>query len=251
MHQLLLIATLTIVALTASLGASRARPDDCAVPGQPHVLIEYRRTGGFAGFRDSLVIDETGHAVLTRRQSNPVEFDLDQLAVDELVAALKAAGFPENAGDYPSMGVISDGFTYVVTYRGATDHTETTAVPDFLQPILNLLDRIVAQAGQLQHARSASSSPRQDVPDARRALVSPHLAAAPKPLHDGEQAGQRSEDDRDRDAPIDGRRAHRWLLPARTQMRPWGASDRGAEILPLQCAGNQDLLSLPNRLLIA
>ncbi|MBI2760919.1 MAG: hypothetical protein HYX51_05785 [Chloroflexi bacterium] len=42
----------------------------------------------------------------------------------------------------------ADGFDYVVTYRGATVHTETTAGPDFLQPALNLLDRIVSGAGR-------------------------------------------------------------------------------------------------------
>jgi hypothetical protein len=147
MHRLLVIAALTVLALTSTLSTSIVRADDCD-GGSPSTLVEYRRTGGFAGFRDDLVIDTAGHAVITRRFGGSAEFDLDQGTLDELVAALDAAGFPENAGEYLSPGVVSDGFTYVVTYRGATIRTETTAEPDFLKPALKLLDSIVAGAGR-------------------------------------------------------------------------------------------------------
>jgi len=96
--------------------------------------IKFERTGGFAGIRlaTDFALNE-----LPADQANQIRGLLNEMHFDEL---------PERI-----MGkqVIPDAFTYVITveYDG-TQHTVTTsdgAIPEKLQPFLDLLNQIAYQ----------------------------------------------------------------------------------------------------------
>jgi hypothetical protein len=114
----------------------------CARASSSEVLIEYRRSGGFAGFDDQLVIKENGEATLTRR-ADRTEFALDSETVDRLQALLAEAKFSQLRREYLPSQQGSDLFEYVVTYNGHTVRTMDGAVPSSLQPILEALNQVV------------------------------------------------------------------------------------------------------------
>ena len=118
----------------------------CAKAGSSETLIEYSRTGGIAGFDDRLVIRANGRATLTRRDQ-PSEFVLDRETLARLQALLDDAQFTRLDAEYLPSGQGADLFTYVLTYRGHTVRTMDTAVPEALQPALDLLNQIVASHG--------------------------------------------------------------------------------------------------------
>ncbi len=103
------------------------------------VLVDYERNGGFAGFSDHLTIDNNGHATLTRRASAK-DFDLSRDELSQLQAVFQNAGFatlPENS---MPKAVPPDAFTYVITYQGHRVKTADSAVPQSLQPVLEVLN---------------------------------------------------------------------------------------------------------------
>jgi len=108
----------------------------------PEMLVEYRRSGGFAGVDDHLVIQENGQATLTR-SAQQYQFVLDRDTMNELETFLDNAEFSKLHGQYlpPRRG--SDLFEYVIACRGHTVRTVDTAVPEALQPVLELLNHII------------------------------------------------------------------------------------------------------------
>jgi len=115
----------------------------CAKAGPSETLVEYNRTGGIAGFNDRLVIQANGQATLTRRDQSS-EFVLDRDTLTRLQALLDDAQFTQLDAEYRPSGSGADLFTYVITYRGHTVRSMDTAVPEALQPALELLKQIVA-----------------------------------------------------------------------------------------------------------
>jgi hypothetical protein len=114
----------------------------CGRASSSDVLIEYRRSGGFAGLDDHLVIKKNGEAVLTRR-SERYEFTLDTDTMEHLQGLFAEAEFSQLRREYLPSRQGSDLFEYVVTYRGRTVRTMDGAVPSSLQPTLEALNRIV------------------------------------------------------------------------------------------------------------
>ncbi len=109
--------------------------------------IEYRRSGGIAGFDDHLSIDGTGKATLTRRSARS-EFVVDRATLDQLYALFDKAQFSKLGKEYLPSGKGADLFQYEVAYNGHTVRTADTAVPPALQPILDSLNQIVQTGGQ-------------------------------------------------------------------------------------------------------
>ena len=110
-------------------------------------LIEYRRSGGFAGLDDCLVINVNGETTLSRKAEH-CEFALDSDTMKHLQTLFDNADFSKLRREYlpPRQG--SDLFEYVVTYKGHTVRTMDTAVPESLQPILESLNQIVENGGK-------------------------------------------------------------------------------------------------------
>jgi hypothetical protein len=128
------VVFLMLIALAAILMGCSANPET--------TLLEYQRTGGIAGIDDRLVIDSTGKAALTRKDQ---EFSFS-LSADELKALqneLVAANFGQLADDYTPGQPGADLFDYRLTYDGHTVHMVDTAVPEAMQPILDMLYQLI------------------------------------------------------------------------------------------------------------
>lgn len=110
--------------------------------GPVPVLVEYERTGGFAGMIDHLIIDANGHATLTRR-SGAREFDLSRDQLSQVEAVFQSSGFAGIDENSMPRTVPPDAFTYVITYQGHRVKTADSAVPSQLQPVLEALNRLL------------------------------------------------------------------------------------------------------------
>jgi heat shock protein HslJ len=113
-------------------------------PDEKPVLVEFTRTGGFAGFNDALTIYQDGSAVVTRK-----EFTREiTLTADELVTIrqlLQDASFGSLLPDYPPAAPGADYFTYTVTYEGKTVTAQDTGVPESLQALITELGTLVSE----------------------------------------------------------------------------------------------------------
>lgn len=118
----------------------------CGKASSTGTLTEYRRSGGFAGLDDHLVIKKDGEAILTRR-SERYEFSLDRDTVAGLQGLFREAEFSLLGREYLPSRQGSDLFEYVVTYENHTVRTLDGAVPPSLQPILEALNQIVDTQG--------------------------------------------------------------------------------------------------------
>jgi hypothetical protein len=138
-----------ILLLILVSGCSSPPPADGDTPPAPEILVEYRRTGGIAGFDDHLVVFENGQAIYTRREtpgSTPAGiFYLSDEEMTELRKLLEEADFSGLASEYPAPVPGADYFTYSITYEGKTVTTETTGVPPALSPVIGELDYLLAE----------------------------------------------------------------------------------------------------------
>jgi hypothetical protein len=119
----------------------------CGKASSTGMLVEYHRSGGFAGLDDHLVIMEDGESILTRK-SERYEFSLDRDTVAGLQSLFKDAAFSQLGTESLPSRQGADLFEYVVTYEGHTVRTMDGAVPPSLQPILEALDQIVEDQGK-------------------------------------------------------------------------------------------------------
>jgi hypothetical protein len=119
----------------------------CGKASSSERWIEYRRSGGFAGLEDHLVIKKSGEAILTRK-SERYEFTLDNATVTHLLIPFEDAEFSQLGKESLPSRQGSDLFEYVVTYEGHTVRTMDGAVPPSLQPILEALNQIVEHQGK-------------------------------------------------------------------------------------------------------
>jgi hypothetical protein len=130
-----ILLTIVVAALTGWLIG-------CAKASSSETLIEYRRSGGFTGLDDRLVIKENGEVTLTRKLERS-EFTLDSDTINRLQALFEEAEFSQLRNEYLPSRQGSDLFEYVVTYKGHTVRMMDGAVPPSLQPILEALNQIV------------------------------------------------------------------------------------------------------------
>ena len=112
-----------------------------------NVTVDYRRTGGIAGFADHLVIDSNGRCTL-QRKNGQFEFNLPPDDFILLFQLFQQADFFNLKDSYLPEKMGADLFTYVITYRtSGREHTVTTmdtAVPPALMPVIIQLDKIVS-----------------------------------------------------------------------------------------------------------
>lgn len=118
----------------------------CAVAAKPGVLIEYHRSGGFAGLDERLAVTPDGKATLTRG-GRTLTFDLTPEALRDLQRIFEEAAFPTLRSRYLPDRKGNDLFEYVITCRGHTVRTMDTAVPESLQPVIQALNQLVARQG--------------------------------------------------------------------------------------------------------
>jgi hypothetical protein len=134
----------SIIALLLAAGCSSRPPGEVEKPPAPDILVEYRRTGGIAGFYDHLVIFTNGQAIYARKEGSGI-FNLSGEEMGELKSLLDAADFPDLGLEYPAPAPGADYFGYTIIYKGKTVTTETGGVPPALAPVIGQLDYLLAE----------------------------------------------------------------------------------------------------------
>jgi heat shock protein HslJ len=113
-----------------------------ALAYEPSQLIEFSRTGGFAGFDDHLVLSSDGSGTVTRKETVR-SIQVPGPVMRKLTAHLIGADFVSLDDRYPATAGGADLFTYSLTYRGKTVVTEDTGTPAVLVPIIITLSEII------------------------------------------------------------------------------------------------------------
>ncbi len=108
--------------------------------------MEYRRTGGIAGFNDHLVINSDGKATLTRR-TGKFEFTLPEDQVKQMQTAFQNTNFAALREAAPKP-LVPDELSYVIIYQGKQFKTSDTTMPNELQPVLALLNGMINANGK-------------------------------------------------------------------------------------------------------
>ncbi len=133
-----------VIAALLTAGCISRPPGGGEKPPAPDMLVEYRRSGGIAGFDDHMVIFSNGQGIYTRREGSGI-FSLSDNELSELTSLLDDADFPALAPDYPAPSPGADYFSYAITYQGKTVTTETGGVPPALAPVIGQLDYLLAE----------------------------------------------------------------------------------------------------------
>lgn len=110
-------------------------------------LIDYRRTGGFAGLDDHLSVEHAGRARLTQRAASR-NGQLGPKTQRRLARVLKTADFAHLDSRYEPRQPVPDALSYRITHHGKTVQSSDTAVPEALRPTLEILDDIAAHLQQ-------------------------------------------------------------------------------------------------------
>lgn len=105
-------------------------------------VIEFSRTGGFAGFDDHIAIYADGSAVVTRKETT-ARISLPEGTLQQLYTLFDQASFEELGDSYPAATPGYDYFSYVIVFNGKTVATEDTGVPAALEPIFAILGQII------------------------------------------------------------------------------------------------------------
>ncbi|KQC04063.1 MAG: hypothetical protein APR53_04120 [Methanoculleus sp. SDB] len=119
----------------------------CTSAGGSPVLVEYHRTGGIAGFDDTVVVHENGTARVSRSGDVSV-IAVSQESLAQIRAQIKSEVFLSLEQEYipPEQG--ADLFTYEVTAGGKTVRAQDGAVPEALEALIGELNGIIGAAGQ-------------------------------------------------------------------------------------------------------
>lgn len=114
--------------------------------GQKEPLVEFWRSGGFAGMNDHLKIYHDGSVSLTRKEYS-VGFTLSEADLEAISTLLEGSGFMALSPEYRAPPGSADLFLYQVHAYGKTVLVEDTVIPESLQPLIEALTRLVAENG--------------------------------------------------------------------------------------------------------
>jgi hypothetical protein len=112
-------------------------------------VVEYRRTGGLAGFDDHLIVQGDGSVFLSRRGVIS-EFNLETNTLAQLRRLLDEIDLVAVAQDNNRPAKGADLFQYVIIIDGHEIHAIDTKIPQALQPVLAILDQIIARGDKTQ-----------------------------------------------------------------------------------------------------
>ncbi|MGV8128708.1 MAG: META domain-containing protein [Methanolinea sp.] len=109
-------------------------------------LLEFWRTGGFAGMDDHLEIYPDGSVSLARKEFT-TGFSLTGSELDALAALMEDSGFMACAPHYEAPPGSADLFIYQICWQGKTVIVEDTVIPAGLQEIIDALTSLVVENG--------------------------------------------------------------------------------------------------------
>jgi hypothetical protein len=145
------LGMIAAVFMSGCLGV-KTPPLSSSVP--PSVFVDYQRTGGIAGLNDRVVIFDNGVTLLSKRAAN-TEIHLNQTELERISNLFGESAFSNLEGNYTSPRGGADFMQYTISYHGKTVHTEDTAIPSSLQPIIEEMNRILS----LEMDRGQTDSP--------------------------------------------------------------------------------------------
>jgi hypothetical protein len=115
----------------------------CNGTKESEAWLEYQRSGGFAALEDRLTIYENGGAILVSH-GQKVEFSLSLSSLDELRRLFEEADFAQLDQEYRPQDSGADLITHEISYQGHRVLAQDGAIPESLGPILEVLQRIIA-----------------------------------------------------------------------------------------------------------
>ena len=139
----IIILSAIMIVMVLFSGCVTRPPLNGEKPEVPDILVEYKRTGGMAGFQDQMVVFENGQVVYSRKD-NGGTFTVPAETLHRIRALLENADFPALAPHYPAASPGADYFFYSLTYREKTVTTETGGIPPRLEPVIMQLDALLA-----------------------------------------------------------------------------------------------------------
>ena len=130
------------IAIIMVSGCLGSKTPPVSHPPSPAVLVDYYRTGGFAGFNDRLVIFDNGVAVVSGKDVNR-EIELNQSDIDKINMIFNKSQFSMLEGNYSARHGRVDVIKYSISYHSTTVNAEDSAIPPSLQPVIDELNRIM------------------------------------------------------------------------------------------------------------
>ena len=111
------------------------------------VLVDYKRTGGFAGFDDHLTVYEDGAAIVTTKNDGN-RYTLSSEEINDLIGLFESSGFNSvNQADLAMFKVSgNDFFFYSIEFRGHKIEAIEYAFPESVGPVIERLDNLVLRA---------------------------------------------------------------------------------------------------------
>ncbi|MCU0631887.1 MAG: META domain-containing protein [Methanolinea sp.] len=119
-------------------------PGTADASNEEEPLVEFWRTGGFAGMNDHLAVYPDGSVSLTRKEYF-VGFTISEEELETIEALLVDSGFIGLAPHYRAPPGSADLFLYQIRAYGKTVLAEDTAIPEALQPLIEDLTRLVVE----------------------------------------------------------------------------------------------------------
>lgn len=136
------ILTLLLLGCILSLaGMAGCTSTDTSSP----VVVEYHRTGGFAGFNDTVVVYENGTAEVSRH-GDLSEVALDADDIQRIQSMTTSDAFLSLQDEYVPAQQGYDLFSYEVKAGGKTVRAVDGAVPEALTGIIAEMDAIITQS---------------------------------------------------------------------------------------------------------
>jgi hypothetical protein len=133
---------LLMAALLVVSGCLGSKTPPVSKPLAPAVLVDYYRSGGFAGFNDRLVIFDNGVAVISGKNVN-YEIELNRSVIDRINDIFNESQFSMLEGNYSARHGSADLIKYTISYHSKTVIAEDTAIPPALQPVIDELNRVL------------------------------------------------------------------------------------------------------------
>jgi hypothetical protein len=105
-------------------------------------LIEYHRSGGIRGTSDRLTVERDGTATRSRGDTTS-EITLAPRVMDRLHRILQQIDWSALQREYAGRGGGADMYEYTLDYGNYTVHAAEAALPEGLQPLVELLDGVL------------------------------------------------------------------------------------------------------------
>ncbi|WP_460522614.1 hypothetical protein [Flindersiella endophytica] len=143
----------------AKVETPSASPSTAPADQQLTSPITYRRTGGFAGFNDTLVIQPDGSATLTDRQGSSFQCHVDKGALAQLSVATNAISSTSTPTGKPTPKTpMPDALYYSITIDGQTYSTRyDVKYDDSVSDVFGLLHRVFQSAADGQKGKKPSA----------------------------------------------------------------------------------------------